>query len=384
MIKVLEVCTVSSSTYALVFKRAQAVTQQSHGEIQVDILCTQGEEVELMREQGKHVITAHLHRSLNPIRLTQSLWTLHKAIKDTDYNVVHLHFGIPGLVGRFLAYFDRKRTYIYQSHGYSIADNTSKLSKALFLVVEKLLKHSVPYSLFQLKGDIELAQQYKLLDEKQIVYLGNGVDMQCFKPHALSEPKEDRIIRFGMVARFEPIKNQALLIDAAAYLRAHCNNFKIYLIGQGDLKEQAQAHINRLDLDKHIEIKPYTHDMPSFYQSIDVGVLTSFAEGIPRALIEPMASGKPVIATDVKGSREAPIDKETGFLTPLGNPEQLAKHMQFFIENEEQRLTMGQAAREHAQKHFSEADVINKLEVIYRKAAQYRSTKPTSLQESKA
>lgn len=382
MIKVLEVCTVSSSTYALVFKRAQAVTQQSKGEIQVDILCTEGEEVALMQEQGTHVITAHLHRSLNPIHLAQSIWTLREAIKDSDYDVIHLHFGIPGLVGRALAYIDRKRTYIYQSHGYSIAENTSKLSTALFLLIEKLLKHSVPYSLFQLKGDIALAHQHNLLNEKQIVYIGNGVDMQRFKPSSL--PKEDDIIRFGMVARFEPIKNHALLIDAAAYLLEHCKNFKIYLIGQGELKDQAQAHIERLGLTQHIEIKAYTHDMPSFYQSIDVGVLTSFAEGIPRALIEPMASGKPVIATDVKGSREAPIDKETGFLTPIDSPEQLAKHMRFFIENEEQRLAMGKAARHHAQTHFSEADVINKLEAIYRKAAQHHKTTSINLLEGKA
>lgn len=372
MIKVLEVCTVSSSTYALVFKRAQAVTQQSQRDIQVDILCTEGDEVALMRQQGTHIIETTLYRSLNPIRLTQSLWALHKAIRDTDYDVIHLHFGIPGLVGRVLALLDRKRTYIYQSHGYSIADNTSPIAKRLFLIIEKVLKRSVPYSLFQLRGDMELARQHQLLTEEQMVYIGNGVDMARFTP---SQEKQDDIVRFGMVARFEPIKNQALLIDAAYELRKQTQNFKVLFIGQGELKEQAQQHIKHLGLESHIEIMPYTHDMPSFYQSIDVGVLTSFAEGIPRALIEPMASGKPVIATDVKGSREAPIDGTTGFLTPLGEPKALADKMFFLMQNPEQRLQMGKAAREHALANFSEQDVINKLEAIYRKAANHTSTK---------
>jgi glycosyltransferase involved in cell wall biosynthesis len=168
-----------------------------------------------------------------------------------------------------------------------------------------------------------------------------------------------------MVARFEPIKNHALLLNAAELLAKQTRDFNIKLIGQGHLQADVQASIQQKELSDLVEIMPYRNDMPAFYQSIDVGVLTSFAEGIPRALIEPMASGKPVICTDVKGSREAIIDQETGFKTPIDSPQALADHMLWFIQHPKQRQQMGKAAREHACNHFSESHILDILSKVY-------------------
>lgn len=362
--KVLEVCTVSSSAYALVFHRAHALNQRHTGKLQVDLLCTDGPEVALMREQGMKVIVETMHRSLNPLHLMRSAWSLRRAIRQGGYDAVHLHFGIPGLVGRFLAFFDRKTLWLYQSHGYSIAENTGPLARNLFILIEKLLKPTVRYSLFQLHGDMELAQKHKLLDKEQMVFLGNGVNLTRFTPSDIPHKPSDPVL-FGMVARFEPIKNHTLLLDAVALLVQQTRHFKVKLIGQGPLKAAVQTSIQQKGLEDVVEIVAYSNDMPAFYHSIDVGLLTSFAEGIPRALIEPMASGKPVICTDVKGSREAIVDRETGFKTPLDSPETLAGHMLWFIRNPEQRQAMGKAARIHAEKHFSEEHVLDILGEIY-------------------
>lgn len=369
--KILEVCTVSSSAYALVFHRAHALNQRHADTLQVDLLCSDGPEVALMQKQGMHVVVETMHRSLNPLQLLRSAWRLRRAIREGGYNAVHLHFGIPGLVGRFLAFFDRKTVWIYQSHGYSIAENTGPLARKLFILIEKLLKNTVRYSLFQLRGDMELAREHKLLDEGQIVFLGNGIDLKRFLPPSpgpsstREEGNKDIPIVFGMVARFEPIKNHALLLDAAELLAKQTQNFRVKLIGQGHLKIDVLASILEKGLEEVVEVVEYSNDMPAFYQSIDVGVLTSFAEGIPRALIEPMASGKPVICTDVKGSREAIVDKETGFKTPLDSPEALAGHMLWFIQNPEKRSEMGKAARAHAEKNFSEERVLDILGKVY-------------------
>lgn len=360
--KILEVCTVSSSAYALVFQRAHALNQRHAGQMQVDLLCTDGPEVTLMRAQGMHVIVETMHRSLNPVQLIRSAWNLHRAIRAGGYDGVHLHFGIPGLVGRFLGFFDKKTVWIYQSHGYSIAENTGVLARKAFILIEKLLKNTVRYSLFQLRGDMELARKHHLLAEEQMVFLGNGIDLERFE---VKERREKTPTTFGMVARFEPIKNHALLLNATALLAKQTRNFRVKLIGQGHLKTDVETRIRDKGLADVVEIVEYSNDMPAFYQSIDVGMLTSFAEGIPRALIEPMASGKPVICTDVKGSREAIIDHETGFKTPLDSPETLAGHMHWFIQNPEKRQEMGKAARAHTAKNFSEERVLDILGQVY-------------------
>ncbi len=361
-LKILEVCTVSSSAYALVFHRAQALNQRHAGQMRVDVLCSAGDEVALMQAQGMNVIVETLHRSLNPLQLLRSAWNLRRAVKQGGYDAVHLHFGVPGLVGRFLAFFDHKTVWIYQSHGYSIADNTSPLARKAYILIEKLLKKTVRYSLFQLLEDMVLAREHHLLDAEQMVFLGNGIDMRRFVPDFTARQTPTT---FGMVARFEPIKNHALLLDAVELLTKQTRDFRVKLIGQGHLKANVQANIQQKGLHDVVEIVEYSNDMPAFYQSIDVGVLTSFAEGIPRALIEPMASGKPVICTDVKGSREAIIDQQTGFKTPIDSPQALADQMLWYIQHPEQRLAMGKAAREHAVKHFAETRILDILSDIY-------------------
>jgi glycosyltransferase involved in cell wall biosynthesis len=372
--KILEVCTVSSSAYALVFHRAHALNQRYAGQMQIDLLCSDGPEVAPMQERGMQVVVTTLHRSLNPLQLLRSAWNLRRAIREGGYDAVHLHFGIPGLVGRFLAFFDRKTVWIYQSHGYSIAENTGALARTVFILIEKLLKHTVRYSLFQLRGDMELARRYKLLNERQMVFLGNGVDLGRFIPipppipspsPARGEGSKDVPVIFGMVARFEPIKNHALLLDAVELLAKQTRQFRVKLIGQGHLQTEIQASIHTKGLDDLVEIVEYSNDMPAFYQGIDVGMLTSFAEGIPRAMIEPMACGKPVICTDVKGSREAIIDGETGFKTPLYSPETLARHMLWFVRHPGQRMAMGKAARHHVEQNFSEEKVLDILGQVY-------------------
>ena len=361
-LKILEVCTVSSSAYALVFHRAQALNQRHAGQMRVDVLCSAGDEVALMQAQGMNVVVETMHRSLNPLQLLRSAWNLRRVIRQGGYDAVHLHFGVPGLVGRFLAFFDHKTVWIYQSHGYSIAENTSPLARKAYILIEKLLKKTVRYSLFQLLEDMALAREHHLLDAEQMVFLGNGIDMHRFVPDFT--PRQTPTT-FGMVARFEPIKNHALLLEAVALLTKQTRDFRVKLIGQGHLKADVQTTIQQKGLSDVVEIVEYSNDMPAFYQSIDVGVLTSFAEGIPRALIEPMASGKPVICTDVKGSREAIIDQVTGFKTPINSPQALADQMLWCIQHPEQRLAMGKAACEHAVKHFAETRILDVIGDIY-------------------
>lgn len=366
MMRILEVCTESTPAYALVFQRAQLINSRHGHLMQTDILCGAGKEVRQMRDQGMHVEVADIHRSLNPVRLLQSTYNLLKVIRKHSYDVIHLHFGVPGLVGRLLALFLRRPVWIYQSHGYSLAANTGKLSRFCYLATERLFKHTAKYALFQSYEDIGIARRYRLLEEEQIIYLGNGIDTQRFSPAPdRTTPATNRKVVFGMVARFEPIKNYQLFIDAIKHLRLKTHRFKAYMIGEGHQKELIAAQIAAHELYELVEILPYRQDMPAFYQQIDVGVLTSFGEGLPRALLEPMACGKPVLCTDVKGSRETVIDGVTGYILPLGAPDKLADKMLWCIQHQDELPAMGLAARECVIHHYSEPQVMERLSALY-------------------
>lgn len=156
-----------------------------------------------------------------------------------------------------------------------------------------------------------------------------------------------------------------MLLDAVKHLRLLNPNFKVLLIGQGELQTELAAKIAAHQLQDWVEMRTYSTDMAAFYQELDVGLLTSFGEGLPRALLEPMACAKPVICTDVKGSREAVKDQQTGFIVPLAAPQILAAKMQWLMEHPHERTQMGLAAREHVLANFTAQQVLERLANIY-------------------
>ncbi len=99
-----------------------------------------------------------------------------------------------------------------------------------------------------------------------------------------------------------------------------------------------------------------------------MAVLTSVKEGIPRALMQAAAVGVPVVATDVKGTREVVANAQTGFLVPLDDAETLAERLGRLLDDAELRRQMGARAAQYAREHFDEEQVVQRLVRVYRNA----------------
>jgi len=371
MKKVLETSVLSSAAYTLLFNRAFEITRHVDNDMEVEIVCGDGPEVELMREKGLKVHLLDMPRNLNPVKFIRAAWNFYHFVRREDYDLVHLHFGLPGLIGRTVAFFDRKRTYIYQSHGYAFDQTTPKYLVATYLMVERVLKNRVKFSLFQLREDMDIARKHNLLREDQLKYIANGIDVSRFKPDTSDKKVAGDTIIFGMTARFEAVKNHTYLLQAVEKLAKERNNFKVILIGAGVLKEEIEQEIKDRGIEHIVSLREYLIDITEFYKTIDVALLTSYFEGIPRGLLEPMCTEKPVICTDVKGSRELVVNNETGFVVDINKPAELAQRMQELIDSPQLREQFGKASRQRVLTRFSESMVVDKLETIYLEAMEH-------------
>jgi len=101
-------------------------------------------------------------------------------------------------------------------------------------------------------------------------------------------------------------------------------------------------------------------DVPALLSAADVFVLPSYREGMPRSIIEAMASGLPVVATDIRGCREEVADGETGFLVPVRDARALAAALNRLVDDPDLRDSMGRAGTRRAQALFDEAQVLNR------------------------
>ena len=168
----------------------------------------------------------------------------------------------------------------------------------------------------------EKAEKLGLTRRGEWILSRSGIDIDEYKQPGARRTKvrewgisEDKII-VGMVACFKPEKSPADFVDIAARVLKSTDRVHFVMIGDGELRSSVEARIRHHAIEQHITLLGWQsiEVMPEIYRNLDILVLTSLWEGLPRVFAEAMASGLPIVATSVGGAREAVIDGQTGYL----------------------------------------------------------------------
>jgi sugar transferase (PEP-CTERM/EpsH1 system associated) len=192
----------------------------------------------------------------------------------------------------------------------------------------------------------------------------NGVDVQRFRPrieprfklvsHGFA-PSAELVI--GTVGRMEAIKDQLTLVRAFLHLvnddacaRARV---RLALIGDGTLSNEAKRMVCEAGAESLVWFAGERDDIPNLMRELDLFVLPSLREGISNTILEAMASGLPVVATNVGGNSELVLDGETGTLVPLSDPVAMADAIHSYLKDPTKLARHGQAGRKRAVEHFS-------------------------------
>jgi glycosyltransferase involved in cell wall biosynthesis len=184
-------------------------------------------------------------------------------------------------------------------------------------------------------------------------------------PH---QPAPGRIT-FGFAARMEELKGPMILMEAFGAAYQHCRNISLNMAGDGSQRQKIAARAKALDVASRYRYHGvYTHpeECRAFMESLDVFVMPSFTEGTPNSIVEAMACGKPIIASNVGGVPDM-IGEESGIVVPPGDTSALAKAMLRLAQDSELRRAMGQAAQERYQKLFSPKVVVPLMLETYRR-----------------
>jgi len=137
-------------------------------------------------------------------------------------------------------------------------------------------------------------------------------------------------------------------------------------VGRDDgIGSKLKKKIRDLGIDEHVRFLGQRRDVPELLQVSDIGLLCSHEEGFSNALLEYMAAGLPVVATNVGGNAEAVIDGVTGLLVPAKNPDALARAILRLVHDPAARQGMGTAGRTRVQQNFSLETCLNGYEVLY-------------------
>ena len=166
-------------------------------------------------------------------------------------------------------------------------------------------------------------------------------------------------------AEFIPRKNHELLFSILPQLTEKISNLQIVLCGKGPLLEQYK-HFTQEKNVPNVLFTGYTAEVADWCRLSDVLIMPSFQEGLPLAMIEAMATGLPVVASNIRGHRDIVRDGEHGFLCNVSQPTDFIRHITLLYKNPALRREMGQRNVSIAKK-FSLDEVLPRMQEIYMK-----------------
>lgn len=214
-------------------------------------------------------------------------------------------------------------------------------------------------------------------DKISVIY--NGVDLQRYQvPDATAKAAakaklglDPQAFVIGMSAWFRPEKDHQLLFDAFAEVWSQAPNARLVLIGSGALFDHYRQWAATQGLEDRVKFVGAVDDVRSYLHSLDVACLVpKINEGFSNSILEKMASGLPVIVTDVGGNKEAVAEGETGFVIAPGDRAGLVKHLLGLHADAQRRATMSTASRQRVEQLFSLQEMINRHAQLYGSLAQ--------------
>jgi glycosyltransferase involved in cell wall biosynthesis len=175
----------------------------------------------------------------------------------------------------------------------------------------------------------------------------------------------------GNVAALVPHKGQRHLIEAARVVLPQVPDARFVIAGEGELRPALERQIKDHHLEKHVLLAGFRPDVLSLHKAFDIFVMSSVTEGLGTSLLDAMAAGKPIVATDTGGIPEVVIHGETGILVPPRDHDAMAQAIVTLLKNDELRRTMGEAGRARARKMFSAERMVQDTLRVYQRVAMH-------------
>lgn len=329
MKKVLYVTTVSRTINAFLVPHIEMLIDKGY---KVDCACFIDREIdETLLGKGVNIFDIPFNRNPLSIGNLKAFKKLVEIQECNKYDVVHVHTPIASIYGRLLKLKFKELKTIYTAHGYHFFKGSSKLSWLIYYPIEKAMAKLTDITININKEDFEITKN-KLKPKKS--YLMNGVGLDLSKYKSLSKDmilkkkeelglNEDDFIII-MIAELNKNKNQIQLIKAMELLKDKYPNIKVISVGEGNKLEELQNEVNKRDLEENIMFLGFRNDVNELINIADIGVLFSYREGLPRNLMELMANGKKIVATNIRGNRDIVSSEFLGSLVKVGDFEETA------------------------------------------------------------
>lgn len=209
---------------------------------------------------------------------------------------------------------------------------------------------------------------------RRVERICNGVDVTRFRPAEQRQSSRDcpfdnpEAVVVGTVGRLQTVKDQVNLVRAVAIARSRGgqgSHLRLAVVGDGPQRADVESEIRSAGVGDIVWLAGERSDIPEVMRTFDIFALPSRAEGISNTILEAMASGLPVVATDVGGNAELVVEGRTGSLVPAQDPDAMANALLRYTQDVALRREQGAASRERAVRNFSIDTMVARYAELY-------------------
>ena len=293
-----------------------------------------------------------------------------KNIIDTEqYEIIHCHTPMGGAIGRLAARSTREKgtKVIYTAHGFHFFKGAPLVNWLAYYPAERWLSRYTDVLITINKEDYESAKKFKA---DRIEYVpGVGIDTDKFKNNEVNKIEKRKSIGvseddFMIISVGELNKNKNHQVIMRAIARLKNQKIKYVLCGQGPLQTELRELAKELDIEKQVKFLGFRKDIPELMNIADLFAFPSFREGLSLSLMEAMASGLPVVCSDIRGNIDLVEEGKGGYLVEFTDIDEIAKCISRLMSDSGLRNECGRFNVNRI-KNYSINNVLSKMQEIY-------------------
>jgi glycosyltransferase involved in cell wall biosynthesis len=329
-------------------------------------------QIESARVKGVRIVAVpSLVRRISPVNDVRTLYDLVRIIQQEKPDVVHTHTSKAGIIGRLAAKIARVPFIVHTPHGHVFYGHFGAALSRVFLWVETLFSHLTDRVVALTGGEGRDYTDCNVYPEDKIVHIHSGVDIEKFRQSPVSVVEKKRSLGLapnamvvGFIGWLLPIKGPMHLLKAMEAVWHDHEDVVLVFIGKGDLDVELRTAALQTGADGRINFLGWRDDVEEIMPLFDIFVLPSLNEGMGRVLVEAMAAGKPIVASNVGGIPDLVQHDYNGLLVAPGDEKALATSIKQLLGNPQKAKLMGQRGREFCSQ-FSLESMVEKLDILY-------------------
>jgi len=334
---------------------------------------SEGSLIEETRARGVTLtIFPRLLRQISPINDAIVLWQLYRFIRKNHFTIVHTHSSKAGILGRIAAKLAGTPIIIHTVHGWSFHDHMAGWLKTIYITLEKFCAGWTDAMIVVTKQDVKKGLDYLIGNRSQYHLIRSAIPLDEFSPenHDKEQVRSElgippNALVLGNVGRFSPQKNPLDWIRVAGLVARELPDCYFLLVGDGPLRPDVEKAIQEEKIADRVILTGLRRDPGKMMAAMDVFLLTSLWEGLPRVIPQAMSMGLPVVCYRVDGIQEIIETGINGFVFSPGDIAGVAKICIDLFHDKDKRETIGNNGRVFSANEFNINAMIADISALY-------------------